>query len=94
MVPAKNVMLFFVGVLCSLTAPLFITTGLVIWEKKWAGHAVALNIFKGLLAALLYLCLLVILYACEKDEEVSPPDPQFRGWIFPTLILCTQEHLL
>lgn len=69
---------FFIGIVCSLIAPLFITFGLVVWEQRWSGHAIALNIFKGLLASLMYLSLLVILYLTDSDAEISPPSLQDR----------------
>ncbi|CAD7947052.1 unnamed protein product [Amoebophrya sp. A25] len=45
---------FAVGVACALVAPLMITGGLVVWDARWTGHAIALNLYKCAAASVLF----------------------------------------
>ncbi|CAD7932871.1 unnamed protein product [Amoebophrya sp. A120] len=42
------------AVLAALIAPLLITTGLIVWDMKWKGHAVALNLYKCAVACVFF----------------------------------------
>jgi hypothetical protein len=40
------------GIIAALLVPFTVSVGLTVWDQKWRGHVVALNLFKGTIASL------------------------------------------
>eukprot|EP00756_Hemistasia_phaeocysticola_P018313 Hpha_TRINITY_DN15585_c1_g13::TRINITY_DN15585_c1_g13_i1::g.103914::m.103914 len=59
------------GVIAALLCPLCISIGLVLWDKKWTGHAVALNVFKCSLASFMTVAILAPLFFHPDSPAAS-----------------------
>jgi len=56
------------GIIAALTGPFLLTIGLTVWDKRWKGHYVSLNLFKCTIATIIFLIILSIYYSTQFTD--------------------------
>ena len=74
-------MSFELGIVASLSAPLVMTIGFMVWESHWKGSAFSLNLFKCNLASLGFLVIVLATNSAAELEKLFT-DTKVSGYLF------------
>lgn len=63
------------GFLAALAAPGISAVGFFVWDKVWTGSALLLNVIKGLLASVVFFCIIVVTSLALRQSAVPEATP-------------------